>query len=100
MSVNVSTRWCTSPNHCCSGSTHAQPHTALIHLPTRYYRDTVEKNAESRLADKRPGLNLNTEEKPHNTALGDCYITLQQDSAIKATYTFSEKRLSWCVASV
>lgn len=68
---------------------HSAPHSslcpALIHLPTRYYRDTVEKNAESRLADKRPGLNLNNEEKAHNTALGSSYITLQQDSAMNAT---------------
>lgn len=68
---------------------------ALIHLPTRYYRDTAEKNAESRLGDRnarRPGLNLNNKEKTHNTTLRGCYIMLLQDSAMKSTCKDLEKR--------
>lgn len=61
---------------------------ALIHLPTRYYRDTAEKNAKSRLVDwntRRAGLNLNNKEETSNTKLRVCYITLLQDPAMKST---------------
>lgn len=64
--------------------THSSLCPALIHLPTRYYRDTAEKNAESGLVDRnarRPGLNLNKTATSLGTTLGACYITLLQDSA-------------------
>lgn len=54
----------------------------LIHLPSRYYRDAAQKNADRQIC-RRPGLNLNNKWRTHNTAKGGCYIMpLQQQSAV------------------